>query len=143
MDLDLFSNLLRDDPSPSSGSLLPNSTDRILTYNSTVSGQNIFDHASGTRASTTAAQDPVQTGRVISKIENIFESITDCILDQKKELVISLRSRPKCKSSDSEDSTSDANSKSEIKKITFPSKSQQEAWKFSESKMTHRSRQLI
>jgi meiotic recombination protein SPO11 len=141
MDFDLFSNLLRDDPGPSSGSLLSNLPHRSPTDDSSISCTT-FGHTSSSQPNI-ATPDPPQAGRVIAKIENIFESIADCILDQKKELVISLRSRPGCKSKDSEEHTSNPKPKPEIKNITFPSKSPQETWKFSELKMIYRSHQLI
>jgi meiotic recombination protein SPO11 len=142
MDFDLFSNLLRDDPGPSSGSLLSNLPHRSPTDDSSISC-NTSGHISNSQRNIANTPDPSQTGRVIAKIENIFESITDCILDQEKELVISLRSRPKYKPKDSEKSMSDPKPKPEIKNVTFPSKSPQETWKFSESKMIDRSHQLI
>jgi meiotic recombination protein SPO11 len=142
MDFDLFSNLLRDDPGPSSGSLLSDLPHRSPTDDSSISC-NTSGHTSNSQPNIANTPDPSQTGRVIAKIENIFESIIDCILNEKKELVISLRSRPKCKSKDSEESTSNPKPKPEIKNITFPSKSPQEAWKFSELKMIDRSHQLI
>jgi meiotic recombination protein SPO11 len=134
MDLDLFSNLLRDDPGPSSGSLLSNLPHRSPIDYSSISC-NTSGHTSSSQPNIAYIPDLSQAGRVIAKIENIFESITDCILDQRKELVVSLRSRPKCKSKDSEESMPNLKSKPELKNITFPSKSPQEAWKFSESKM--------
>jgi meiotic recombination protein SPO11 len=143
MDFDLFSNLLRDDPGPSSGSLLSNLPHRSPTDDSRISSCNTSSHISSSQPNIANTPDPSQTGRVITKIENIFESITDCILDQKKELIISLRSRPRCKSKNSEESTSNPKPKLEIKNITFPSKSPQEAWKFSELKMIDSSHKLI
>ncbi|KAK6581907.1 hypothetical protein PZA11_005604 [Diplocarpon coronariae] len=68
-----------------------------------------------------------QLGIVISKMEKIFESITDCILDEKKELVIRLKSRSK-KRQVLDENDSEAPEKST--KITFPSKNAKEAWKF-------------
>lgn len=134
MDFDLFFNLLRDDPEPSSRSLLSNLPHKSLTDDSSISC-NTSGHASCSQRNIANSSDPSQTGRVITKIENIFESIADCILNQEKELVISLKSRPKCKSRDSEESISSSKPNPEIKNITFPSRSPQEAWKFSESKM--------
>ena len=138
MDFDLFSNLLRDDPGPSSGFLLSNLPYRPPTDDSSILC-NTSGHPSSAQLNIANIPDPSQTGRVIAKIENIFESITDCILDQKKELVINLRSRPKGKSKNSKESLSSPKPKPEIKNITFPSKSPQETWKFSESKMIERS----
>ncbi|KAE9364749.1 DNA topoisomerase IV, alpha subunit [Stipitochalara longipes BDJ] len=71
-------------------------------------------------------------GVVITKIEDIFESIADCILNEGKELVILLKSRPKNKIVANQDDSSSINKclGSESRKITFPSKSPREAWKF-------------
>ncbi|KAH8796899.1 Spo11/DNA topoisomerase VI subunit A [Hyaloscypha sp. PMI_1271] len=76
--------------------------------------------------------DPHQRGAVITKIEDIFESITDCILDEGKELVIPLKSRAKKKNAANKDDSTQVNrsSNTEMRNITFPSKSPQEAWKF-------------
>jgi meiotic recombination protein SPO11 len=78
--------------------------------------------------------DPHQRGAVITKIEDIFESITDCILDEGKELMIPLKSRAKKKNAANKDDSTQVNrsSNTETRNITFPSKSPQEAWKFSE-----------
>ncbi len=74
-----------------------------------------------------------QTGAVITKIERIFESITDCILEEKKEISIELKTRPRSKEKlDSNQSGSlRGKRKPEVRAVTFPSKSPQEAWKFS------------
>jgi meiotic recombination protein SPO11 len=70
-------------------------------------------------------------GAVISKIEDIFEAMTDCILGEKKELTIQLKTRSKTKSKIDDSQLAKKKTKSETKIITFPSKSPQEAWKFS------------
>lgn len=78
--------------------------------------------------------DPNQRGAVIIKIEDIFESIADCILDEGKELAIPLKTRPKNKNIASQDDSTKVNRtvNTEARNITFPSKSPQEAWKFGE-----------
>jgi meiotic recombination protein SPO11 len=68
---------------------------------------------------------------VISKIEDIFEAMTDCVMDEKKELVIPLKTRDKKKSKSDDLGPTKRRKKSETGTITFPSKSPQEAWKFS------------
>lgn len=80
-------------------------------------------------------------GVVISKIEDIFESIADCMLGEKKELSIQLKSRRGraeiTRENQDEDQASDETAakkkrlKDPFRSITFPSKSPQEAWKFS------------
>jgi hypothetical protein len=80
----------------------------------------------------TNAPDPNQAGAIVNKIEDIFESIVDCILDEGKELVIPLKSRPKKNNANRDDSTQvNKSPNTEARNITFPSKSPQEAWKFS------------
>jgi meiotic recombination protein SPO11 len=77
--------------------------------------------------------DHRQKRAVITKIEDIFESIVDSILDEEKQLVILLKSRVKTKIANTDGSTQlNSSSNSETKNISFPSKSPQEAWKFSE-----------
>jgi meiotic recombination protein SPO11 len=74
-----------------------------------------------------------QAGEVITKIEDIFESLLDCIINEKKCLVLHIKSRAK-----SGRQTIDATTgvirnvgNIETKEITFPGKNQKEAWKFS------------
>ncbi|PMD12317.1 DNA topoisomerase IV, alpha subunit [Hyaloscypha hepaticicola] len=77
--------------------------------------------------------DSNQVGAVINKIEDIFEAIADCILDEGKELVIPFKTRPKKKTTTNDrDGSSKINRSlnSEAQKVVFPSKSPQEAWKF-------------
>ncbi|CZT50385.1 related to MEIOTIC RECOMBINATION PROTEIN REC12 [Rhynchosporium secalis] len=79
-----------------------------------------------------------QVGAVISKIEDIFESFADCILEQRKELVIELKSRskPRVKLDHEEAEKAKAEEDEEVQmgrrttRITFPSRNQREAWKF-------------
>ena len=90
-------------------------------------------------------------GVVISKIEEIFEAMTDCILGEKEELAIQLKSRSGRggKVSDQCDRREDENgmtakkssrnkqSQDQFRTIKFPSKSPQEAWKFSKPLVFH------
>ena len=72
-------------------------------------------------------------GAVISKIEDIFESIIDCIHHKGKELSIPLKTRGRA-GQQTRDATSGAILSlpdTKIKAITFPSRNPQEAWKFS------------
>ena len=70
---------------------------------------------------------------VISKIEAIFENIATCILDEKKELEIRIKTRGKqaTKARDVATGTLKSLPNNETRSIRFPSKSPQEAWKFS------------
>ena len=76
--------------------------------------------------------EPNQAGDVITKLEDIFESLADCLLDEKKELTIRLK--PRARRTANEDSRSSSQGRrAGERSITFPSKSPQEAWRFSES----------
>lgn len=72
-----------------------------------------------------APDNPNQVGEVISKIEDIFESIADSIGDGTGPLVIYLKLRRR------RGSQSVVNGTDKRKKIVFPSKSPKEAWRFS------------
>ncbi|EPQ62446.1 Bgt-361 [Blumeria graminis f. sp. tritici] len=67
-----------------------------------------------------------QANTVISRIEYVFESMVDCILGSKKELVIQLKFRTDLGKGfpSSDDSTQ------KLRNIIFPSKNPREAWKF-------------
>ncbi|KAH8805768.1 Spo11/DNA topoisomerase VI subunit A [Xylogone sp. PMI_703] len=65
---------------------------------------------------------PIRAGEAISKIEDIFESIADSINDGKRPLAIHLKSRPR--------GTREVSDVINARKINFPSKSPQEAWRF-------------
>lgn len=97
--------------------MLSNSTSRGLT-NEGSSPQSIGHN--GDRCNSLPDSN-IQSGAVIAKIEDIFESMVDCLLGGRNELVISLKSRRTTKDSVTSDS----------RKISFPGKTQSEAWKFS------------
>jgi meiotic recombination protein SPO11 len=113
------------------GDLLSNLPDRPLTQDIRRFNHNALGSGAGGREISTTyvnAGNPNQAGYVISKIEDIFESIADSILNQKQELVIHLRTRRK---------PGPQNSPAQVRpvktyEVRFPSKSSQEAWKFSE-----------
>lgn len=74
-----------------------------------------------------------QAGEVITKIEDIFESLLDCIINEKKCLVLHIKSRAR-NSRHTIDAATGAIKNTgnvETKEITFPGKTQKEAWKFS------------
>lgn len=127
MDLDLLSGYLQDDPpgTGSPGTLLSDSTHSTLTPADNISDYGNSDALVQVRRNINLNQ----VGAVISKIEDIFESIADCILEDGKELVIELKSRSKSKAK-VEDDGGDGTRRRTIK-ITFPSRNQREAWKFS------------
>jgi hypothetical protein len=70
---------------------------------------------------------------VIAKIEAIFESLHDCILDKKKELVLELKTRRRRQDEkrDPINGTILNAPNYDTRRIRFPSLSPQEAWKFS------------
>ncbi|KAB8304012.1 hypothetical protein EYC80_005362 [Monilinia laxa] len=70
-----------------------------------------------------------QAGHAISRIEEICEAMTDCIIGRKKQFSICLRSRnlnTKHKAKDNKESSS-----SKSITVQFPNSSPREAWKFS------------
>lgn len=71
-------------------------------------------------------------GAVISKIEDIFEAITDCLLKEGEELVIPLKTRSRNKTKTGNVEATQNNSRSETRSVSFPNKSPQEARRFSE-----------
>ncbi|KAG4437979.1 hypothetical protein IFR05_006560 [Cadophora sp. M221] len=126
MDLDLLSEYRQDDPrsARSLGTLLSNSPHSTLTQAAENSNRDNSDGPVQVRRTVNANQ----VGAVISKIEDIFESIADCILEEGKELVIELKSRSKSKAKVEQDGGDDIRRRTT--KITFPSRNQKEAWKF-------------
>ncbi|OWP04320.1 hypothetical protein B2J93_9388 [Marssonina coronariae] len=128
MDLELLADYLRNGSSSIGGAgapLLSNSPHRRLT--SEADENALAASPSNPQVQIARIANSNQLGIVISKMEKIFESITDCILDEKKELVIRLKSRSK-KRQVLDENDSEALEKST--KITFPSKNAKEAWKF-------------
>lgn len=73
-----------------------------------------------------------QAGEVITKIEDIFETLLDCITNEKKCLVLHIKSRGKngCQILDAATGAIRNTGNVEAKEITFPGKTQKEAWKF-------------
>jgi len=123
MDTDLISELITDSE-PLTGDLLTNLPRRELTHDSRAGPKSREESTFMTRPS------PNQAGAVIAKIEDIFESVADSILHEKKELVIRLKTRKRAKSGSSAPSDGVIKNGSDTKLIRFPSKSPQEAWKF-------------
>jgi meiotic recombination protein SPO11 len=127
MDMDLFSDLLTDHQ-PLTGSLLSNLPRRELTHGN----DGIVDQ----RGEATNIRNPTahEPGAVISKIEDMFESIGTSILHKEKEMVIRLKTREKPRTEESDSTDGGAKRRlGETTAIRFPSKNQREAWKFSKS----------
>ena len=131
MDFDLFSGFLDDHHDSPSPQLLSNLQSRGKLTHEQIAEVPSLAHKVLDRSSRAPASH--QVGAVINKIEDIFEGIADCILDEGKELVIPFKSRPKKKTTTDGDGSSQINRglNSEAQKVVFPSKSPQEAWKFS------------
>lgn len=74
-----------------------------------------------------------QAGAVITKIEDIFESLFDCINNEEKRFVLHIKSRGKNGRQTLDTATGVIRNTGnvETKEITFPGKTQSEAWKFS------------
>jgi hypothetical protein len=104
--------------------LLPNSSSKGLT-----SGAN-NDFAS---PSSFIPKLNMQSGRVISKIEDILQQMVDCIIDEKKELVLYLRPRVRSGNEvlDAARGAIKSSATMEARTIRFPGRTAQEAWKFS------------
>lgn len=134
MDFDLLSDFLADPKNPIPGTLLSNLPNRSHTAQN--AGSEFKDNDSNTNGQLRTSSAPRLTNRnspgaVISKIEDIFMAMTDCIIGEKKELSIQLKTRNPVQSKSDDRKKSKKEGKSEIKTITFPSQSPQEAWKFS------------
>lgn len=74
-----------------------------------------------------------QSGDIISKIEDILQHMVDCIIDEKKELVLNFKPRikPGNKVFDATNGAIKCSTTMEARTIRFPGKTAQEAWKFS------------
>jgi meiotic recombination protein SPO11 len=135
MDIDLFSEISTDHQPALSGALLFNLPNIPLTPG--LGRKSVEEDAPdcGLPARNPGRENHNQAGAVISKIEDIFESITDSILKQKPELIIRLKTRKKTSSQIPETRKSDARDVHDdgMRAVKFPSRSPQEAWKFSKS----------
>jgi hypothetical protein len=123
-------------PTPSDGPcLLPNSSSRGLTS----AGQRCSGKPSDPSANSNFASPSfvprvnTQSGSVISKIEDILQQMVDCIIDERKELVLHLKSRTGSGVVflDAASGAIKSSATMEARPIRFPGKTAQEAWKFS------------
>lgn len=148
MDFDLLPELLREAPIPSSSNQLLNDlTSSRLTNKAGSKDHDHYhqftstdqaSHSENTSLPTSTSMqseklDPetstiisYQTGFAITKIEEICEAMTDCIIGRRNQFSICLKSR-------NVQATDDKNKPptSRGRKVQFPSSSPQEAWKFS------------
>lgn len=74
-----------------------------------------------------------QAGAVISQIEDTVRKMVDCMTQEKKELVIHLKSRPRAGTQTLDPVTGAISNfvTKEARPIKFPGKTPQEAWRFS------------
>lgn len=128
MDPDLLSDILTEPQPALTRSLLFNLSNSELNTGQYMSREHEHEDGLPNHYSATSTQ----AGAIISKIEDIFESIVDSVLEEKKELVIRLktRKRPRAKLSMAAKGT-DSPTNEETRAVRFPSKNPQEAWKFS------------
>lgn len=68
----------------------------------------------------------------MDKIEAVFEKMTDALLNDKTEISLTLRSRRQASGRSSEVHHSDVHLSS--KQLSFPGKTADEAWRFSQSR---------
>lgn len=124
MDIDLLADISNEGQPALSGDLLSNLPDRTLTHDST-----------SAPISPSRTVNNNQAGAAVSKIENIFEEIAGCILDEKKRISIKLKTRGKQSTiaRDAITGTIKSLQDEETRTVQFPSRSPKEAWKFSES----------
>jgi hypothetical protein len=127
MDLDLLSPYLAEPASSHRRQLLPDLPNSLLTPQNAASNYSSPAHV--VSQSTSISRN--SPGAVISRIEDIFEAMADCILNEAKELVIQLKTRDRKKQNSGVAEPTKRRKKTETRTITFPSKSPQEAWKFS------------
>ncbi|KAF7868389.1 hypothetical protein EAF04_004921 [Stromatinia cepivora] len=100
-------------------------------------------HSNNTSLSTSPTSTPVksekfdpenisvssyQTGSAISKIEEIYEAMTDCIIGRRKQFSFHLKSRNPSQKKATEDDKELPISRSRV--VQFPNASPREAWKF-------------
>lgn len=132
MDFDILCDILREPPSVLSGDLLQHLSSSGLTDQDPTSEPSLTNVSIA--SFTHSKPDGNTAAVVISKVEDIFESIAECLLDEKKEMVIRLKTRKRSglQVHDIVTGTLTSLQNDEMRSIKFPSKSPQEAWKFSE-----------
>jgi hypothetical protein len=126
MDVDLLADILNDGQPVLSGNLLSHLSDRILTLDET---------APAPISSLSRTVNSSQPGAVVSKIEDVFERLAGCILDEKMKISIQLKTRGKQSAIGRDSTTGTIKSlpDEKMRTVEFPSKSAKEAWKFSRS----------
>lgn len=131
MDLDLLH--LWKDTSPDNSLLSHSPNDKLISRNQPAASST-EDHTNGPAIPQRAVKyNNFQAGAVITKIEDIFESLLDSIINEKDCLVLHIKSRGKNgrQTLDAATGVIRNTENVEAKEITFPGKTQNEAWKFS------------
>lgn len=136
MDSDLLLGVFGDAQPLIPTTILSNSPRRSLTSRNAEPDLNAVPSAFTSQTQFSNHSDPLNPnlpGAVISKIEDIFEAMTDCMLGEKEELTLQLKTRHKSRSKvgDAVEKNGKNKTNSDAISIEFPSKSPKEAWKFS------------
>ncbi|CZR56625.1 related to MEIOTIC RECOMBINATION PROTEIN REC12 [Phialocephala subalpina] len=138
MDIDLLSDLLEENQSSFHSQLLQDLPNSRLTTAELPGAPGTSTGPSRVSTKRSALPSaPNRAGAVILKIENIFESIVECVMGDKKELVIQLKTRSKKAKDSEEDVNMELGRKSDIRRIKFPSKGPREAWRFGTGLASH------
>ena len=135
MDCDLPMQCQESHCASTDNTLLPNSPYSKLTPQQQLGISSPADHTHRLDVSQGYPRsNNIQAGAVITKIEDIFESLLDCIINEKKCLALHLKSRGRYGRQTLDANTGAIRNKSnaEAKEITFPGKTQKDAWKFGE-----------
>lgn len=125
MDLDLFEDILISSET-ASDRISVHSTLLSNSHNSTLTNQPVSEHPQ-THSGVLPPASSTPESSVISKIESILESIASCILEEKDELTIHLKTR---KPATSKKSNSSKDNSNQLRAVTFPGKKLEEGWKF-------------
>jgi meiotic recombination protein SPO11 len=139
MDFDLLQDLLREPQEAQHGrkdnSLLSYSSSRLIQRQ--LDPPCLTTHVQHIDISQPSQKTNSQAGAIIAKLEDIFESLLDCIIDEKKGLVLHLKSRGKSIQQTLDPATGTIRNigTAEAKEIGFPGKTQREAWKFGKQAM--------
>lgn len=115
--------------------LLPNSSSKGLTSAEQWPAGKLPDASANNDFASSSSFVPklnMQSGSVISKIEDILQQTVDCIIDE-KELVLHLRPRVRSGNEvlDAANGAVKSSATMEARTIRFPGRTAQEAWKFS------------
>jgi meiotic recombination protein SPO11 len=140
MDYDLLTGLMSNDSTArQSHNMLPDLPNSELK---SVQMQESLDSTQTGQGDGPPMQDALPNrntaGAVITQIENIFESITDCLLDDKNEFTICLKTRPRRNAQEDEANNGKKRLMSGVRKVTFPNRNPKEAWKFSRCSLRRR-----